>query len=228
MTIQELEERIVRIQELSEKQEKINKKLRRIIMEENVNKKRTEIDEFDALLGELDDLMETPVEEVVVEDIAEVREVTKVAEVKEEKEEVKEAVDTIADIDASTNEIVDELNSQIASLKSTIKSLQSSAQDAKKEATVNLPELEYSEEGKAYARAVLDLDVRKKALAQEGKDLKAEYEDQGVDTKSVMTSLKEISKEIKETAQEAQLIEATKQSLRDDDGIFGTINALAN
>ncbi len=86
--------------------------------------------------------------------------------------------------------------------------------------------IEFSEETKAYIRAKSDIELRRKALGAEAKELKEEYKDAGVDIKTANEAAKELAKRIKQTSEEAQMLEATLKLFEEDDGIYSTIVAL--
>lgn len=86
--------------------------------------------------------------------------------------------------------------------------------------------IEFAEETKAYIRAKSDIELRRKSLAQEQKELKEEFKDAGVDIKTADAAAKEIARRIKQSADEADMIEKTMKIFEEDDGIYSTIVAL--
>lgn len=88
--------------------------------------------------------------------------------------------------------------------------------------------IEYIVETDAYVQGKLALDAELKALKQEQKDLQDEFSDQGVDVKSANKALAEMKKEIKETPEEAKLINDLKNRYLKDERIFASIEALIN
>ena len=89
-----------------------------------------------------------------------------------------------------------------------------------------IADIEYAMETDAYVRAKLQLEADMKALKQEQKDLQDEFKDEGVDIKAANKAISEIKKEIKETPDEAKLVNDLKTRYHKDERIFATISAL--
>ena len=85
---------------------------------------------------------------------------------------------------------------------------------------IDLPELEYANEAKTFIREYNDLELQKKALTESQKDLKDQYKELGVDIKGALKARSEVIKEIKETADEAQLIQGYKRIIADDENLM--------
>lgn len=86
--------------------------------------------------------------------------------------------------------------------------------------------VEFASETTAYAKAFLDLEMQKKALQQEQRELKEEYKDYGVDTVATARAMRALAKELKETPAEVQAEESIKEMFRKDDQVYSTIAGL--
>lgn len=86
--------------------------------------------------------------------------------------------------------------------------------------------VEFAAETKAYAKEYLSIEMRKRALNEELKKLKDDYKDQGVDIATVNKAMKEIAKELKESAEEAACVERVKEMFKKDERIYTDIVGL--
>jgi hypothetical protein len=153
-------------------------------------------------------------------------------------EVIDEALDEVisetetVDISAAAEEVISSLEKQVTDLKGQLKSLkklQNEAQTAKVEEGIvsALPEMEYSAEAKSFLREYNSIEFEKRGLQEKMKALKTDYKDQGVDTSAVLKSQNEIIKELKETTEEAQLIEQMKELIKGDDNLMVDANMLS-
>jgi chromosome segregation and condensation protein ScpB len=73
-----------------------------------------------------------------------------------------------------------------------------------------------------------ELEIEKQDLNQQIRDLKKDYEDQGVHTKEALKAWKEYQKQLKETSEEAQEVEHIKRLINQDDILSSTAVALSD
>ena len=154
--------------------------------------------DFDSLLGDLN-TKEEKVEKHILDDLEDIG------------ENILDDVDLLEDI--STEEAEEPEETKIQTIETS---------------TFETTGVEFAEETKQYARAFLDIEMRKRALTQEAKDLKDEYKEQGVDIASVNKAMRELAKELKESAEEAASIERIKELFKKDDRIYTEIVGLAD
>jgi DNA repair exonuclease SbcCD ATPase subunit len=126
-------------------------------------------------------------------------------------------------------QIIEDLNNKITVLKGTIKELEKSKEESViQDMEVPTPELEFSDETKAFLRDYAALEIETKDLQQRKKELRAEYEEQGVHTKEAIKAWKEYQKNLKETPDEAQEIESIKSLINNDDNLASIATALVD
>jgi hypothetical protein len=131
-------------------------------------------------------------------------------------------------VDATTTttvkyeEIIKDLKDEIKKLKSTLKV----AETLEKEEEVE--DFDFSDETKSFLKAWAELEVESKELNERKKDLKRDYEEQGVHTKESIKAWKEYQKNLKETPDEAKEIERIKSMINKDDYLAGTATALVD
>jgi chromosome segregation ATPase len=126
-------------------------------------------------------------------------------------------------------QIIEDLNNKITVLKGTIKELEKSKEESViQDMEAPTPELEFSDETKAFLRDYAALEIETKDLQQRKKELRAEYEEQGVHTKEAIKAWKEYQKNLKETPDEAQEIESIKNLINNDDNLASIATALVD
>ena len=118
--------------------------------------------------------------------------------------------------------IIKDLKDEIKKLKSTLKV----AEILEKEE--ELVDFDFSDETKSFLKAWAELEVEGKELNERKKDLKRDYEEQGVHTKESIKAWKEYQKNLKETPDEAKEIERIKSMINKDDYLAGTATALVD
>jgi hypothetical protein len=128
------------------------------------------------------------------------------------------------------NTIIKELENTIAELQGQLKA----TEVAKTQETIDqasqesFDDLEFADETRAFLKEHAALEVEKLEINQQIKDLKKDYEDQGVHTKEALKAWKEYQKQLKETADEAQEIENIKRLINQDDTLSSTAVALVD
>ena len=141
-------------------------------------------------------------------------------------EEIQETQDSKTDDITITDTAESPLEDELESLKQENKRL---ADLLEKALIPSVPETElpdFPEETKAYARAVLDCEIRKQAIQQEKRELKDEWQDQGVDTVATARAMGRLARSIKQSPEEAKDEQQIEEMLQGDEGIFSTIAAL--
>ena len=208
MTIEE------RIDRLEQKIEKNNTKIRKLIKTIKGMKMAEEFD-FDTLLDEIDEVKNEETNglhdndnvsddlDILDDDISTVS-VDDKPEVSEDFELQGKGYKTII---KELEQTIDELKSQLKIAKTELTSVDK----------VSYDDLEFSEETKSFLKAHADLELEKKELQDRFKELKTDYEEQGVHTKEALKAWKEIQKQFKETPEEAKEIEQMKSLIQDDD-----------
>ena len=115
-------------------------------------------------------------------------------------------------------DLKDELSNKIKELK-VARSMVASV-EAENTPIPELPELEYADEARSFLREYNELELQKRALGDSQKDLKDQYKELGVDIKGALKARNEVIKEIKETADEAQLVEGYKRIISEDESLM--------
>lgn len=168
--------------------------------------------DFDTLLGDIDESEVKEAVEAVQEEIIE--EVTEI--------EVPEVDDL--------NDALDDLLDEVATPEVVPEPVQETAPEVKvtqvETLTYETSGIEFAEETKNYIKESLSIEMRKQALNAEMKVIKNDYADQGVDIGTANKAMKALSKELKESAEEAAAIERVKDMFRADDGIYTDIVGL--
>jgi hypothetical protein len=103
---------------------------------------------------------------------------------------------------------------------------QSGSTSISEEPTYESTGVEFAEEYPKYWKGKQEFDMRKKALKDEEAEFKKEMEEAGVDISFANRAYKEVTRELKESAEQAQRIESLKKMIKADDIILGTINDL--
>jgi chromosome segregation ATPase len=132
-------------------------------------------------------------------------------------------------VDATTTTTVNEYKEIIKELNEEIKGLQETLKIAKTlEKEEEVEDFDFSDETKSFLKAWAELEVEGKELNERKKDLKRDYEEQGVHTKESIKAWKEYQKNLKETPDEAKEIERIKSMINKDDYLAGTATALVD
>ncbi len=195
--------------------------------------------DFDELLNEIDEIdqeetpetpepaPETETPEVSLEDLLDEPEDLVPEEEDLFDNPVKNDIENLEPDDITITDTAESpLNDELESLKEENKRL---ANLLEKALIPSVPEMElpdFPEETKAYARAVLDCEIRKQAIQQEKRDLKDEWQDQGVDTVATARAMGRLARSIKQSPEEAKDEQQIEEMLQGDEGIFSTIAAL--
>jgi len=201
-------ENVKNITDITERLSKLEQKIKNI---EYVIKEKimvTEDFDFDSLLDDLDNVVEVK-ENKNIENIETIEE----PEILETPELKIQAAD----------ELLDEINQQKEELKQKEKVIQ----DIKTESVTEKIDYEYADEARAFLKEYNNLEMEKRDIIQRMKELKTEFEDQGVDVKAVLKAQKEIIKEIKETPDEAHLVEEMKKLIKTDDVLMTATTVFA-
>ena len=187
------------------------KKIIKIMKENNME----EFD-FDDLLNELSE----PEVQLETKEEKKEPEVEQVAEpvITEEVPEPIVEVSNNAIPEPDPQSIIDDLNVEISQLKDKLKAVENIQSDRVVENVVS--DYEYSNEAKSFLKDFNDIEMQKRGLAEKQKELKEEAKEAGVDVAATLKARKAVIEEMKETSDEAQIIEQMKESIRNDDSLM--------
>ena len=177
--------------------------------------------DFDNLLDELSEpevQLETKKEEVTPVEVTPVEEVSALVDELEEVPEPIVEVSNNAIPEPDPQSIIDDLNVEISQLKDKLKAVENIQSDRVVENVVS--DYEYSNEAKSFLKDFNDIEMQKRGLAEKQKELKEEAKEAGVDVAATLKARKAVIEEMKETSDEAQIIEQMKESIRNDDSLM--------
>ena len=221
-----------KLRELEEKLSRQEKKMKRAI--KAIGEQMSEDFDFDGLLADIEVTETKEVPEVqdeldnIVSDIETNIIVPGIIPEETIIDEIKEVQEELVDLSDATDSVIIELEAQVKDLKSQLKSMKELKTQAVEAGAVSaLPELEYSAEARSFLKEYNAIEFEKKSLNDKTKELKDEYKEMGVDVSSALKAQKEKIKEIKETSEEAELIEGYKNLIGDDDDLMGDVTLLA-
>jgi uncharacterized coiled-coil DUF342 family protein len=153
-------------------------------------------------------------------------------EVKEPNEIKEQEPETNPEIQIDYQKIIDELNSTIEELKGQLKAVEVAKEQEQIdsigiEEPVNL-DFDFAAETRSFLKEYAELEVEKQDLNERIKELKKEYDEQGVHVKEALKAWKEYQKQLKETPDEAQEVEQIKNLINSDDTLASVATSLVD
>ncbi len=131
------------------------------------------------------------------------------------------------DSEIDYQKIINELEAQIAELQGTVKAFETiRAEEAVEVALPNL-DFDFKDETAAFLKEWAEIEIEAKEFNERKKELKKDYEEQGVHTKEAIKAWKEYQKQFKETPEEAQEIENVKRLINENENLAITAKALS-
>ncbi len=219
MTPQEIENKLEEIEERSNRQYKI---MKNVI--EKIGKQMNNDFNFDDLLDDIEENPENPENpKTEIDDLDDLDNLLNDNDNPIPANAPEVDLDHLAE--TSKDDEIQDYKKLIEEQKARIKELEDSAPKVSVSGQAVIEE--FGPEIKAFAKEMLDIDMRKKVIQEEIKTIKDDYKDRGVDIPWAMKAMKEIQKELKETSEEAAGVQATKDFLRKDESIVKTLDALS-
>ena len=177
--------------------------------------------DFDNLLEDLE--TETPVETPAPEVLAPDTSLTP----EEIKEVDKEIVEDMAPepVDNALDDTILELEKENKELKAKIKAMKTLQENMTVSKVVS--KYDYSNEAKKFLKEHNDLEMQKRGVIEEQKELKEQFKDDGVDVAAVLKAQKTMISELKEDAETAQIVEQMKEEIKADENLMTSVTVFA-
>jgi DNA repair exonuclease SbcCD ATPase subunit len=130
-----------------------------------------------------------------------------------------------SDTEVDDTDLITELKNEIERLKGALKAVEIEKTHTDVESAVP-SNFDFADETKSFLKEYAEIEFEKKELQERMRNIKKEYEDQGVHTKEAVKAWKEYQKQLKETPEEAQEVEAIKSMINSDDTLASSATAL--
>ena len=239
---------IQRIQALEEKTSRNEKVIKTAIkkMHKALKEKNMEEFDFDNLLEEIDSAETAeaaekviteavaPKEDVVASPEAQVTPIEQVVALVDEANDIVEPLieNEITEPTEMDSSVYDASQTKIQELEAEVKELKEKIRGVKAVQATSVSDeviskYEYSSEAKSFLKDNDEFEMEKRSITERQKARKEEAKESGVDVAATLKAQKEVIKELKETSEEAQIIEQMKQEIKNDGSLMATVAVMA-
>jgi len=121
--------------------------------------------------------------------------------------------------------VLESLEKENKELKAKIKAMKTLQENMTVSKVVS--KYDYSQEAKKFLKEHNDLEMQKRGVIEEQKELKEQFKEDGVDVAAVLKAQKTMIAELKEDADTAEIVEQMKEEIKADENLMTSVTVFA-